>query len=147
MRIAITQSGVAGLLFALFGVAGLWFIRDLGVGSALRMGPGYLPKLMCWLLIASGAIIAANGLVRGSPTIGRLQLRPAACIVGSIVAFALLIDRAGLVSATFAGVTIGALGGHEFRLREALLLSAGLAALFSLVFVYVLGLPIKIFPF
>ena len=43
-------------LFVGFGALGLWAGRDLTLGSASAMGPGYLPRIVCWLLI----IIAAT---------------------------------------------------------------------------------------
>ena len=43
--IRINQDFVSGLMFAGWGIAGLWIARDYPMGSALRMGPGYVPRL------------------------------------------------------------------------------------------------------
>src|SRR5262245_24000171 len=56
----------AGLMFAAFGAIGLYLARDYPVGTALRMEPGYVPRLLCWGMIGVGAIIVARGMLVGS---------------------------------------------------------------------------------
>src|SRR6266516_3144541 len=47
---------LAGLLFIVVAVLGLWISRDYPIGTALRMGTGYVPRLLCWLLFGLGPI-------------------------------------------------------------------------------------------
>ena len=54
MRFDNLQDLLAGLLFAAFGAAALWFGQSLALGAATRMGPGYLPTILGWLLIGLG---------------------------------------------------------------------------------------------
>jgi hypothetical protein len=53
---------LAGLLFMSLALLGLWLSRDYPIGSALRMGTGYVPRLLCWILFGLGAIILVQGL-------------------------------------------------------------------------------------
>ena len=53
---------VSGLLFIAIAVFGLVVSHDYPVGTALRMGTGYMPRLLCWLLLGLGALIAVQGL-------------------------------------------------------------------------------------
>src|SRR3954462_8414382 len=53
----------AGLLLAAFGVAALIFGADLAMGTARRMGPGYLPYGLAWLLVLCGAEVALRGVI------------------------------------------------------------------------------------
>ena len=53
---------LAGLLFSGVAVFGLWLSRDYPIGTALRMGTGYVPRLLCWVLFGLGAIVLLQGL-------------------------------------------------------------------------------------
>ena len=67
-------------------------------------------------------------------------------IVGAVVAFALLLDPAGLAIASLVLVVLGRLGGYEFRIREVLISYVLMTAAAWMVFVYWLGLPISLLP-
>jgi putative tricarboxylic transport membrane protein len=142
----INQDFVAGLMFAGWGIAGLWVGRDYAMGSALRMGPGYMPRLLCWGLLILGVIIAVKGAMMTGERLDRWHWRPLAVVSLAVLAFAFLLEPAGLLVATFAIVVIGALGGPEFKLTEALILAAGLAVGAVAIFVYALKLPLPIWP-
>src|ERR687887_660903 len=53
---------LAGLLFIGVAVFGLWLSRDYPIGTALRMGTGYVPRLLCWVLFGLGCLILFQGL-------------------------------------------------------------------------------------
>ncbi len=145
-RLPVNQDSIAGLLFVAFGAAALWFGRNYSVGTAVRMGPGYFPHLLSWLLVLFGLGIALKGALRGGAPIGQLSLRPVFFVLLSFIAFGLLIDRAGLPAAAIACVFIGAIGGSEFRWKEQLILSICLAIASSALFIYALGLPMQLWP-
>ena len=52
---------LAGLLFVAVAVVGLYVSRDYPIGTAVRMGTGYVPRLLCWLLLGLGAWILVQG--------------------------------------------------------------------------------------
>lgn len=54
----------AGLLIAL-AVAGLWLNMDHTMGTARRMGPGYMPWLSFAILLGLGCIVLLLGLFNG----------------------------------------------------------------------------------
>jgi hypothetical protein len=138
---------LSGLMFAAWGVAGLWLGRDIPTGSALRMGPGYMPRLLCWGLILLGGIIAIKGMAVPGEKMTRWHLRSVVLLLLSVLAFAALIEPAGLPIAAFVIVLLGAYAGREFRLVEAVLLAFGLAAGAVGLFVYGLRLPMLVWPF
>jgi len=144
--IRINQDFVSGLMFAGWGVAGLWIARDYPMGSALRMGPGYVPRILCWGLIALGAIIAIKGAMVAGEKITRWHWRPLVVVSIAVLAFAFLLEPGGIVAATFAIVVIGAFGGPEFKLVESLILATGLALGATVIFIYGLKLPMPIWP-
>ncbi len=143
----IGQDVGAGLMFAGFGIAGLYIARDYPVGTALRMEPGYVPRLLCWSLIAVGAIIALRGLLTGDSPVARWHWRPLLLVLAGLIAFRYLIEPGGLVLATVVTVMLGAMGSREVRIGEAVLLAIGLAIGAIGLFVYALSLPMTIWPF
>src|SRR5258707_5311098 len=58
---------LAGLLFVGVALLGLWLSRDYPIGTALRMGTGYVPRLLCWALHGRGVIILGQGLRQPAP--------------------------------------------------------------------------------
>jgi putative tricarboxylic transport membrane protein len=138
---------IAGLVFAAWGLAGLWLGRELPLGVALRMGPGYVPWLLSWALVLIGSVIAIKGAVLGGEAITPWNLRPLILLPLALLTFAVLIEPAGLPLATVAVVIAGAVAGPEFRPGEVAVLALGLAVCSVGLFVYGLGLPLTVWPF
>jgi hypothetical protein len=145
LHILRRQDVLGGLLLAVFGILGLAFGASLDMGTARRMGPGFFPKLLSWLLIAIGALIGAQGaLAPGGEAASRVTWRPLVLITMAVLAFQLLIDRLGLIVATAAVVALGAVGGRDARPVEVGVLAVILAACTAVLFVYVLNLPLPL---
>jgi putative tricarboxylic transport membrane protein len=53
---------LSGLMFAGVALFGLWLSRDYPIGTALRMGTGYVPRLLCWILLGLGSFVLVQGL-------------------------------------------------------------------------------------
>lgn len=68
-------------------------------------------------------------------------LRPCLAITTSVVTFALLIERAGLIPAVSMTVLIASLGSPRARVRDVVILCVCLAAAMSLLFVVLLDQP------
>ncbi|MCA3364441.1 MAG: hypothetical protein INF79_02360, partial [Roseomonas sp.] len=51
----------AGLFIGLAAI-GLWLNQDHNLGTARRMGPGYMPMLVFWLQIILGGMVLFFGL-------------------------------------------------------------------------------------
>lgn len=67
--------------------------------------------------------------------------RPCGAIVASVLVFAVLIERGGLIPAVILTVLVASQASRELRPRGALLLALGLAAFVSLIFVGLLAQP------
>jgi putative tricarboxylic transport membrane protein len=144
---AFNRDLAAGLMFAAWGVAGLAFGRELPIGIALRMGPGYVPWLLSWALILLGTVIAVKGAVFGGEPLTRWNVRPLIVLPLALLAFAVLIEPAGLPIAALTVVIAGAAAGPEFRLGEVVILALCLAVCSVGLFIYGLGLPMAVWPF
>jgi len=133
-------------MFIAFGLFGLYLGKAYPMGTSLRMGPGYLPTVLCWILIALGAIVGGKGAVVGGLPLERWYFRPLVLVCSGLMVFAFLIEGAGLPAAVIATVIVGAMGGQEFRLLEAVILGVVLALAAIAIFIYGLGLPMPMLP-
>jgi len=149
MKIIIRNSKdlYAGILFIFFGVFSVAIGRNYPMGTASRMGPGYFPFILGSILALLGFIVSARALWVGSDRIKPWVFRPLILVLLAVLAFAILLQRLGLVLATIALVVISCLSGWEFRLLEVAILSLVLAALAVGIFAYGLGMPLNIWPF
>lgn len=143
----------AGILFALAGLAGLILARGLTIGSIARMGPGFFPLIVSGGLIVIGGGLILRGLRRHS---ARQPFRWEATVwlLAAPAAFALLVERAGLVPAVAAASLAVSLALYRVdtgrqagtALVEGLALAGVLSLGAALVFVLGLGLPLRLWP-
>jgi hypothetical protein len=136
----------SGLIFIGVGIIALIIGREYSLGTATRMGPGYFPALLGGLLTLLGAIIAVRSLILTGPRVDALHWRPLILILASMLIFAALLEPAGVVISTVALVVVGCLASPESRLRDMIVLIVFLLAVALGLFVYGLGLPIKVWP-
>jgi hypothetical protein len=136
----------SGMLFLAFGGAGMWMAKAFSFGTAARMGPAYFPTVIGGMLAAFGLFVAFRGLVVNGEGVGSFHLKTLFLILASIALFGLTLQYLGLFCAVLILVVIASMGGHEFRIREALIVSACLAAGSVVVFVFALKLQIPIWP-
>src|SRR3979409_1052016 len=84
---------LAGLMFIAIAALGLWVSRDYPIGTALRMSTGYVPRLLCWILIGLGAVVLVQGLrerdaLRAPQPAVLVRLWPVIVVTAALVAFA-----------------------------------------------------------
>ncbi len=66
MQLKINTKDVAsGLFLVLIALIGLYLNQDHSLGTARRMGPGYMPMLVFWIQVALGAAVIFFGLFNG----------------------------------------------------------------------------------
>jgi len=134
-----------GVIYLTFGAVGLWFGLDYPLGTADRMGPGYLPCLVSALLIVFGVVSLMRAVRLEGDEIGAIAFRPLLCVLGGVFAFAVLVERAGLVLSIFILVLTSAAGSRAFRFEWPAALSLIAFVVFCcLVFVKALGVPLPL---
>jgi hypothetical protein len=136
----------AGVFFIAVGVAALVVGADYRLGTLLSMGPGYFPRIIAGILIALGAGVALTGLRLQGPPLERWPWRALVLVLGSIVWFGWSLERLGLIAAVAVMTFVSAYAEKDRGLVEALLLSAFLAALAWVIFVWALGMPLLLWP-
>lgn len=145
IRVRDSKNVIAGLLFVgLAAVLGSDAL-SLPIGTAGRMGPGYVPLMLAIILGCLGLAVTASGLRVDGVAIGRFEWRGLGLVLAGIVAFGLTIERFGFIPAVTACVAICALASGRFRLPSAVGLIAFLAVFCWFVFVWGLGLPVRPF--
>ncbi|WP_239489868.1 tripartite tricarboxylate transporter TctB family protein [Luteitalea sp. TBR-22] len=74
------------------------------------------------------------------------ELRSLLAVTGSVVAFALTVERVGLLAAVIATTLLASVGAGRLPVRVALPYAAALAIAVGLLFVGGLSLPIPLMP-
>jgi len=134
----------AGLLYAGIGVSALIFSRDYEMGSALRMGPAYLPTLLGGLLVLIGAVSLGRSLIRPGPRISGFQIKGIVLVTAATLLFGILVRGAGLAIALPLLVIMSSSASRYFRWGYSLVMAAGLTLFCILVFLKGLGVPLPI---
>lgn len=148
MRIGIRHGKdfFSGLILVSFG--GITVLESLRyeMGSAARMQAGYFPCILGGILSLLGlTLVFRSFVIRGEP-VKALAYRPLIMVTASVIAFAFLLESWGLIIATMALVFLCSLGRREFRLGEVFLLYICLIVLSTGLFVFGLGVTLKITP-
>jgi hypothetical protein len=139
-------------VFVLLGLAFAIGGARYDVGSALRMGPGYVPVLLGGILTVLGLVIVAQAFLGGDEQTRALadQERrpvpwvPAALLLAGVLFFGATVRGLGLAPALFVTTFLAALAGHRTGVVRALVTAAGLTALCLVVFVSLLQLRLPL---
>jgi putative tricarboxylic transport membrane protein len=142
---------LAGLLFMTVGVLGLIISHGYPIGTALRMGTGYVPRLLCWLLIGLGALVLLQGLrdARAQTIFDGHSLpawRPVIFVAASLAIFAVTVERLGLVIAILLLTGIGGIAARGLKPIETAIAALVLIVLSWAIFIVGLGLTIPVWP-
>ena len=149
LHLLARKNVLAGLMFIAIAALGLWVSHDYPIGTALRMGTGYVPRLLCWILMGLGAAILVQGLREKDAPPERTswrQLMPIVVVTTSLIAFALAIEQLGLVLSIMLLVGIGAIAARDIKIWELLLAAVVLITLSYAIFILGLGLTIPVWP-
>jgi hypothetical protein len=138
------------LLFAIFllafGGCGLLFGANLPMGTTLHMGPGYVPKVLCGIVLAFGVGLAASSLVVRGPQLERWAWRGLVIVLGSLCLFGVMVEHVGLVVTTIVTVLVATAAAPDRRWREATIFAVVMAAFCTALFRIALGLPMPALP-
>ena len=130
-----------GVMLIAIGVTAVVIARNYPFGSSLRMGPGYFPTVLGWLLTLFGLWFVAKSFRSTEKIEAGWSLRALVVIPVSLVLFGILMTYAGFVPALAVLIFGSALASSEFNLLEVSLLTVGLTIACIAVFIWGLGLP------
>ena len=149
---------VLGGLLAVLGAMVFFRAFVSKIEHPLKVFPFRLPLLVASLVVG-GATYFADSWFKGAPMaefaltglalvlfIGAFGPRAMFLILLAVVIFGYALKPLGLVLAIVILIVVSALGGHDFRKKEIVILTIGLALFGVLVFVKGLGLPFNLWP-
>ena len=115
------------------------------MGSSFRMGPGYFPTILSWLMVALGAVdggAGAGGRRTRTARSGMVPWRALVLIVGATVLFGLALRGLGLGPVLLLVVFATAWASRYASLKASPPLALGIALFCSGLFIKGLGLPL-----
>ena len=146
MTVRSAQDYVGGVILMALGLFALWASSDLQGMRGFSFGAGTAPRMFGGLLVGLSAAIALTGLLTDGPGMSHYSWRGPLFVMAAILYFALAIRPLGVVVSAFASFMIAAAGSRETRWVEAAIVGACLTAGCAVLFPYVLGLPMPMFP-
>jgi hypothetical protein len=135
----------SGIIFFSVGACFVGLGRDYPMGTTMRMGPGYFPTILGGLLALIGLALIMRMVFQPGASPGRLAYGKVALITAANVLFALLLRRLGLVLTLVLLVMVSAYASRRFRWQTGLILAVGLSLGSTIIFVWLLKLPIPLF--
>jgi hypothetical protein len=144
----------SGLLLMTVALAGLWIngglfglgLEQHALGTARRMGPGYMPMLTFWILLGLGTLVLLTGFFNGPDRLERWAWRELVLVLASMCVFGLLLEPAGLFVTIAATVLVSSLADRTHRPLGVIGLIVFLLALCWYVFIRELDIRIEIWP-
>jgi hypothetical protein len=146
MKIRSPKDFWSGLFFIAVAAGFIGLSHRYGTGTMHRMGPGLFPTLVGILLAALGLIIALRAFAIDGPPVPRFHARPIVVSLLAIALFGLALAHLGLIAAVAVLVLVGASASRESRPLQTVGLVVVLIAFSAAVFVWLLGLPIPLWP-
>jgi hypothetical protein len=146
LKIRSVKDFSAGLMFIAIGGVFALGASQYPMGTAVRMGPAYFPSILGWGTVALGLFVLVESLLVDDEAPSPTAWRPLVMVIGSVTAFAALINTGGLITATIVQIILSALGGHEFKWKEAIISAVLMSITVWAIFDKALGLPFKLFP-
>lgn len=140
------QDLAAGLLIAGFGLGALWLGRDWPTGTLAYVQSGFFPRMIGLLMVLAGAVVAGRSLLLHGAALSSWGWRPLIGVTAAVLAFAGAVESLGLVPAVLILVGLGNLAGQPLRPVPLALLGGALAAGCVALFVWGLGLPLRVWP-
>lgn len=146
--IPVSKDLLAGLAFIGFGLAFGYASLGYELGTAFRMGPGYFPLVLAGIIALLGVIILVQSIIAGQPDetpIGSVPWLGLVLVIGGLVFFGYTVRGLGLAPALFITTLMSASASRQTSLVGAFLIAASLTVLSMIIFVWALGLPLRMF--
>lgn len=141
-----TKDLVSGGIFVLAGAYFALEALNYDIGTAFRMGPGFMPLLLGAVLVLLGLGVAASGWKKPDT---ETQLAPPwramVLIIGVVVFFGATIRGLGFVPVVFISALASALASRLNSPVFAVLLAITLTVMCTLIFVIGLGMSVPWF--
>jgi len=148
IKINSEQDFWSGIFYLAVGGFFYYYGLDYRMGEAARMGPGYFPVWLAFILMVIGLVLCVRAFwSRGLPTkVESFNFKVVGLITGGVCAFGLLLNFLGLYLSIAALVIIVSLASHEFTWRTAIGTSIFLIILCWAIFIWGINLQFQVWP-
>ncbi|MGV6875980.1 tripartite tricarboxylate transporter TctB family protein [Pseudochelatococcus sp. B33] len=137
---------IASLVIIVVSLGFGYLAMGYGIGSARQMGAGYFPLLLSITGAILGGISLVVAVVAPSPTDETFDLRRFLFVCAAFVVFALAIRPAGLLLTIIITTLVASFAHRDAKFVESVALGIGVALAIWLIFVVLLGLPVRVWP-
>ncbi|MDQ0134252.1 hypothetical protein J2T08_002170 [Neorhizobium galegae] len=139
----LSQDVLLGLFFVVFGVVSVSIAMSYPFGTSGRMGPGYFPVIISSLLVLTGLLVLFRAQLVQPEMLPAIRWKPLLLVPGAVVIFGLAVETLGLPLAILLLTILSAATSIKFHIGwKAVAGSLAFAALCSVIFIELLGLPI-----
>ena len=137
---------LSGLIFVGIGLTFGYATLGYNIGTALRMGPGYFPLVLSGIMVLLGVVITVQSFATGpdETPLGRVPWLGLVLIIGALIFFGATVRGLGLVPALFVTTFMSAFASRHTGLVGAFVLAACLTLICFLLFVWALGMPLRV---
>jgi len=146
MRIRSPKDFWSGLFFIAVAAGFMLLSLQYHMGTMHKMGPALFPTLVGALLACLGLIIALRAFAIDGAPVPRLYARPIGISLAAIALFGVVLAHFGLLAAVAALVIVSAIASRESKPLDTVGLVLVLMLFAAAVFVWLLGLPIPLWP-
>lgn len=135
---------LGGVLLCVIGIAVVGYtFTELKMGTIRSMGPGMFPAALGAVLAVIGFLIALFS-PRGERPVPKPEIRSLLAVVAGLSAFALTIDRFGLLAAIALLTIISSFASRKLTPKHIVILFVVLTLLAWLIFIVGFGMPIHL---
>jgi Tripartite tricarboxylate transporter TctB family len=146
MKIRSHSDFWCGLLFVAIGLAVVVLAQNYRMGTPARMGPGYFPTLLGALMALLGVSLSLPAFAMDGEDVQRFHPRPLLFVLLAIAAFGIALPYLGLAAAIVALVAVGSFADPDLTALEIAGIAVFLVVFSIVIFVVLLGLPIRLWP-
>lgn len=138
------RDAASGAIFVAIGAAFALGSRSLEIGSAFRMGPGYFPLALSFILMVVGLVIIATSFTGREEPLTPVPWRGLVLVLAAPILFGLSVRKLGLLPAIVLTVLISVYASRRASPVLAIVLCSSLTLFCLGVFTYGLGLPLPL---
>lgn len=143
----INKDYVLGALLMALGGGAAFIAGGYPQGTLRFMGPGFVPSWLGRIIVLLGIAIMFRGILSAKHVDwSALPWRALVLVPGATVLFGVMVPRLGLLTACAIAALATCLAVRGLLLRQALVISATLAAGFTLLFAVLLKVPLPMWP-
>ena len=100
----LSKDLLSGLMFIAFGMTALYFGQKLALGTPVRMGPGYVPRMLAFILLCLGSVIVMVTLYRTADRAEKERYWiPVAGLTVAVFAFSMIPWGANFIATSILG--------------------------------------------